>query len=118
MALAAAMAPPLGALGSSPATFQMMVNMMFRPQVAGRSFSIYMDDRVVHTWQLPFETETEHLACHRRLVHEVFDILEANDLYLKPEKCLFEQNEIDFLGVIIGKGTVQMDPAKIKAIQD
>ena len=77
-----------------------------------------MDDRVVHTRQLPFETEAKHLARHRRLVHEVFDILEANNLYLKPEKCLFEQNEINFLGVIIGQGTVRMDPAKIKAVQN
>ena len=104
-------------LTNSPATFQMMVNTMFRPQVASGSFSIYMDDGVVHTGQLPFETKEEHRVRHQRLVHEVFDILEANDLYLKPEKCLFEQEEIDFLGVIIGKGTVRMDPGKIKVVR-
>ena len=104
-------------LTNSPATFQMMVNTMFWPQVAGGSFSIYMDDGVVHTRRLPFETEEDHLVHHRKLVHKVFDILEANDLYLKPKKCLFEQDEIDFLGVIIGKGTVRMDPAKVKAMQ-
>ena len=61
-----------------------------------------MDDRVVHTQQLPFETEEEHLACYRKLVHKVFDILEANNLCLKPKKCLFEQSKVNFLGVIMG----------------
>jgi len=43
--------------------------------------------------------------------------LEEHDLYLKPEKCAFEQEEIDYLGVIVGKGTLKMDP-KIKGVAD
>ena len=105
-------------LTNSPATFQMMVNTMFRPLVATGNFSIYMDDGVIHTRRLPHETEEEHLLRHRKIVHEVFDILEANDLYLKPKKCLFEQAEIDFLGVIVGRGTVRMDPAKTTAVRN
>jgi len=58
------------------------------------------------------------LARHRKIVHEIFDILAQNDLYLKPEKCLFEQNEIDFLGVMVGAGTIRMDPGKIRTVQD
>ena len=80
-------------------------------------FTIYMDDGIIHTYKLPHETEEEHLARHREYVHTIFDILEENDLYLKPEKCLFEQQEIDYLGIIIGNGQIKMDPSKIKVVK-
>src|SRR6266403_2605945 len=44
--------------------------------------------------------------------------LEQNDLYLKPEKCDFEQKEINYLGVIVGNGKLQMDLKKLKGIAD
>src|ERR1700760_337286 len=44
--------------------------------------------------------------------------LKTHDLYLKPEKCAFEKEEIEFLGVILKGGTVQMDPTKTKGIAD
>ncbi len=44
--------------------------------------------------------------------------MEAHDLYLKPEKCAFEQMEIDYLGIIIGQGMLKMDPKKIKGVTD
>jgi len=77
-----------------------------------------MDDGVIHTKRIPHETEEEHKKRHRKIVHDIFDILEQHDLYLKPEKCLFERREIDFLGVIIGNGTIRMDPLKITALCD
>jgi reverse transcriptase-like protein len=46
------------------------------------------------------------------------DILEQHNLYLKPEKCAFEQKEINYLGVIMGEGTLRMDPKKIQGIAD
>jgi len=44
--------------------------------------------------------------------------LEQNDLYLKPEKCDFKQKEIDYLGVIVRNGKLQMDPKKLKGVAD
>jgi len=41
-----------------------------------------------------------------------------NDLYPKPEKCRFSQKEVDYLGVIIGKGEIKMDPIKVQGIMD
>jgi hypothetical protein len=40
----------------------------------------------------------------------------ANDLYVKPEKCAFKQEEMEYIGVIIGKGKTHMDPKKLMAI--
>ena len=55
---------------------------------------------------------------HRQVIKEVLDILCQNNLFLKPEKCVFERPEVDYLGMIIGHGQVRMDPAKIFAIQN
>ena len=104
-------------LTNSPATFQTMMNMIFRPLTRIGVFSIYMDDRCIHTKLLPGETHEQHIARHRKYVHEAFDTLKTFDLYLKPEKCAFKQDQIEFLGVTIGKGTIQMDPSKISAVE-
>jgi hypothetical protein len=44
--------------------------------------------------------------------------LEEHDLYLKPEKCEFAKEEIEYLGVIIGQNKIRMDPGKLKGIAD
>ena len=48
----------------------------------------------------------------------MLDKLEEHDLYLKPEKCQFEKDEIEYLGVIVGKGHLQMSPKKLQGIAD
>ena len=42
--------------------------------------------------------------------------LQKNDLYLRPEKCEFEQEQIEYLGLVIWEGEVQMDPVKVAAV--
>ena len=77
-----------------------------------------MDDLAIHTKPNPGETEEEHQARHKRLIHRILDKLEENDLYLKPEKCKFLGEEIDYLGVIVGKGTIRMDPKKLQGVAE
>jgi hypothetical protein len=48
----------------------------------------------------------------------VLDKLEKHDLYLKPEKCEFKKEEIEYLGVIVGQNKIQMDPGKLNGIAD
>jgi hypothetical protein len=99
-------------LTNSLATFQTMINIEFRPEVKAGVFSGFMDDGVIHTKQLPFETWEQHVAHHKQIVNCIFDKLAELDLYLKPEKCQFEQTEIEYLGVIVGNGKIQMDHLK------
>ena len=103
-------------LTNSPATFQMMMNTIFRKEVAQGWLSVYMDDIAIHTKLLPGESHQQHHARHSKLTHHVLDKLEKEDLYLKPEKCAFAQEEIDYLGVIIGKGKLHMDPKKLEGV--
>ena len=52
------------------------------------------------------------------VVKQVLSILEKKNLYLKPEKCKFEQSTIEHLGMVFSKGRVGMDPVKVKGIAD
>ena len=105
-------------LTNSPATFQMMMNTIFRTEVGEGWLSVYMDDIAIHTAKHPHETEEQHTACHRKYVHQMLDKSEEHDLYLKPEKCQFKKDEIEYLGVIIGKGHLQMSPKKLQGVAD
>ena len=41
-----------------------------------------------------------------------------NDLYLKPKKCEFCKEKIEWSGMVIQEGKITMDPGKLKGIQD
>ena len=102
-------------LTNSPATFQAMINHLLYPlqqkwclkkvKILG-----YMDNVLIAT-----SGERKH---HREATHEFLDMLEANDLYLKPEKCVWDSPHVDYLGLILEKGVTCMDPAKVKGVAD
>ncbi len=62
--------------------------------------------------------EEEHQQRHKEYIHIILDILEKHDLYLKPEKCTFEQKEINYLGIIVGQSMLKMDLKKIQGVAD
>ena len=45
---------------------------------------------------------------HDVIVEEVLRRLEENDLYVKPEKCTWKVQKVDFLEVVIGQGKIEM----------
>jgi hypothetical protein len=93
-------------LTNSPATFQMMINMIFWKEVLQGWLSIYMNDIAIHTKQRVGEMEEQHQQRHQEYTHHVLDKLKKHDLYLKPEKCEFAKQEIEYLGVIIGQNKI------------
>jgi hypothetical protein len=97
-------------LTNSPATFQTMMDELFREETAKGDVIIYMDDILIAT--------SGSLDRHRSEVVHVLQKLKDNDLYLKPEKCHFHKREVEYLGIIVGKGQVKMDPIKVKGITD
>ena len=82
----------------------------FREEIASGDVFIYMDDILIAT--------KGGLYAHRLKVAHMLRKLQDNDLYLKPEKCHFHKREVEFLGVIVGKGHIKMDPLKVQAITD
>src|SRR5712672_2775046 len=69
-----------------------------------------MDDMLIAT--------PDNLVFHKECIHKILDKLEKHNLYLKPEKCMFTQKCIEFLGVILENNTIQMDLTKIKGIAE
>ena len=95
-------------LTNSPATFQTMMNHIFKDLITGGFVTVYMDDILIHT--------PPDLPLHRRLVIQVLTVLLDNDLYLRPEKCLFEVCTVEYLGIVLEGGQLRMDLAKVEAI--
>ncbi|THH01637.1 hypothetical protein EW145_g6879 [Phellinidium pouzarii] len=95
-------------LCNSPATFQMFMNNIFRIIITEEAILIYMDDILI------FSDNLEDL--HHK-TNRVLKVLQDNDLFLKPEKCVFEVQEVEFLGMIICPDNIHMDPVKLAGIQ-
>jgi hypothetical protein len=94
-------------LSNSPASFQTMMNEILKDLIDQGHVVVYMDDILIFT---------EDLESHRRITNEVLRLLEANDLFLKPQKCFFEKAEIKYLGLIISADGVKMDPKKVEGV--
>jgi len=97
-------------LTNSPATFQMMMDDIFQEEVAQGWLRIYMDDIII--------TTEDNDVLHELCVNHILDKLEKFNLFLKPEKCRFHQHEVEYLGVLIGNGSVKMDPIKVQGISE
>ena len=59
---------------------------------------------------------TDTLHEHRRIVRRVLEALRQHKLSLCPEKCSFEKETVKYLGTIVGRGEVYMDPAKVDTV--
>jgi len=105
-------------LTNSPATFQTMINTLFRTQIASGNLNVYMDDMAVHTRREEGETKANHVKRHRRIVSEMLETLGNNDLYLNINKCEFKQPHIDFLGVRIENNQLKMEEGKVEKVKN
>jgi hypothetical protein len=98
---------PFG-LCNAPSTFQSLMNHVFHPFL--RHFVlVFFDDILIYrkTWK-------DHLT-H---VDQVLSLLTQHQLFLKQSKCSFGASEVEYLGHLVGKDGVRVDPKKIEAIQD
>ncbi len=87
------------------------MNRMFREmkmQYPNELF-IYMDDILIAT--------NDDLTRHRQIVHQVLDKLEEESYFLRPAKCKFEKEKIDYLGVVISRERIHIDPIKVEGLK-
>ena len=59
---------------------------------------------------------TSTLEEHRRVIQEVLMALRNRRLFLKPEKCKFEQQKINYLRLVILENHITMDPVKVQGV--
>ena len=70
---------------------------------------VYLDDILIFT---------KMLSENWNIVWRVLEHLWEYKLYLKPEKCKFEWRWIEYLGVIVSEGWVEMDPVKVSGVAE
>jgi len=90
-----------------PETFQAMINEILRDLINKEKVAVFVDDMLV-------ETETE--KGHNEIVEEILRKLEENDLYIKPEKCVWKARKIGFLGAVIGPDGIEMEAEKMDGV--
>jgi hypothetical protein len=93
-------------LTNAPTTFQVTMNELFHPYL-WKHVLLFFNDILVYikTWE-------EHMN-HSG---QVLSPLEENQFYDKMLKCTFGKEEVEYLGHIISKKGVKVDPKKIKEI--
>ncbi|KAD6796232.1 hypothetical protein E3N88_07128 [Mikania micrantha] len=98
-------AMPFG-LKNAGATYQRLVNMMFKEKL-GDTMEVYIDDMVVKS------KITEN---HLKDLQESFDILDHYNMKLNPSKCHFGVRSGKFLGYMVTKRGIEASPEQIQAI--
>ena len=93
---------PFG-LKNAGATYQRLVNHMFRLQI-GRNVEVYVNDMLVKSLD-----EEMHLDD----LQETFDTLRRHQMKLNPKKCAFEVSLGKFLGFMVSQRGIESNPDKI-----
>lgn len=99
---------PFG-LTNAPATFQSVINNALR-EYLDVFVTAYLDDVLVYS-KGTLEEHIEH-------VKKVLAKLKEYDLLVQPEKCEFHVTRTEFLGFIVSREGIEMDPSKTKAVQE
>ena len=96
-------------LQNAPGTFQRWMNAIFREEVDSGHVRIYVDDILVFT---------KDLETHRMWLRRVLEKLKAHGLCLRESKCVFEVQEVEFLGLIVSPGLVRHSPNRAKGVRE
>src|SRR4051812_20177884 len=95
-------------LTNAPATFSRLMNYIFT-EYLDKFVVVYLDDILIYS-----KTDEEH-AGHLRLVLEK---LREHQLYAKYSKCEFWLPKVTYLGHVISKDGIAVNPERIQAILD
>jgi hypothetical protein len=96
---------PFG-LCNAPLTFQAIMNSIFRPYLQ-KFILVLFDDILVYspTWNV-----------HLLHVKQTLDTLRQHQFFAKASKCVFGQQELEYLGHIVTHRGVKVDNSKIAAM--
>jgi len=97
---------PFG-LTNAPASFQHFVNDVLS-KFLDSTGTAFLDDVLIYS-----DTLEENIQ-HTR---EILKALGKAEIHLKPEKCRFHVQEVDYLGLVITPGGIKMQPSKVSTIQ-
>jgi hypothetical protein len=95
-------------LTNALAYFMNLMNKVFM-EYLDKFIVVFIDDILIYS-----KNDSDHEEHLRMVLHKLWD----NQLYVKFTKCEFWLDEVHFLGHIISKGGIFVDPAKVTAIVD
>ena len=95
-------------LTNAPTAFQHFMNDIFS-DLLDVSVIIYLDDILIYS---------NNPADHKKHVRNVLCRLRENGLYAHLDKCHFSEDIVEYLGFILSKDGLKMDPSKVQTIQD
>ncbi|GJU21628.1 putative reverse transcriptase domain-containing protein [Tanacetum coccineum] len=98
---------PFG-LTNAPAVFMDLMNRVCKPYL-DKFVIVFIDDILIYS-----KTKGEHSE-HLKII---LDLLKKEKLYAKFSKCDFWLESVQFLGHVINREGVHVDPAKIEAIKN
>ena len=83
------------------------MNKIMRDLINEGKVAVFVDDVLVGT---------DSEEGHDEIVAKVLKRLEENDLYVKPEKCSWKTSKVNFLGVVMGQGKIEMEEEKVEGV--
>lgn len=101
------MVMPFG-LTNAPATFQSYIYTALYGLLDVICIA-YLDDILI--FSKTYEEHTEYLRL-------VLERLRKAQLFVKASKCRFYKEQVEFLGFIVGRNGIAMDPERVRAIQE
>ena len=96
-------------LTNSLATFQTMMDGIFKDLISKGVVVVYLDNILIFT---------KTLDEHWKISQQVMELLQQYGLSLKPEKCEFEKTSVEYLGVVVSHDSVKMDPAEVAGVSE
>jgi hypothetical protein len=93
-------------LTNAPAYFMYLMNKVFM-EYLDKFVMVFIDDILVYSRSEEEHEEHLHLALHK---------LRENRLYAKLSKCEFWMKQVAFLGHVISKGDISVDPSRVQDV--
>jgi len=98
---------PFG-LTNAPAAFQCFVNTIFADML-DVCVVVYLNDILIYS---------KDMESHQQHVWEVLCHLRLHGLFVKPEKCEFHSDSVEYLGYCLSPDGLTMSPDKIQTISN
>ena len=92
---------------NSLATFQAMMDKIFKKEIKGDLIIVYMDN------VLGFSKTINGL---KKIKQIVLEKAQEHDLFFKAKKCKFQKQQIEYLGLVVQEEKLAMDSAKLQGI--